>query len=113
VPDDLEIRVRVWPCSDKPRPQPHGPDVEGLIRVPIVATDPADAEENAVRLAEQMVRSAFARLRAQTHVVVAADMGGGRVVHLVKSAASARDGERVTFRGPAAACVLAAQRANG
>lgn len=61
--DEIEIRVRVWPSSTLDRPSPHGPDVEGRIRVPMSASCTHDQEANAVRLAEQMVREAFRRLR--------------------------------------------------
>lgn len=39
--------------------------IRGSVTRRASATDPADQEENAVRLAEQMVREAFRRLRAR------------------------------------------------
>jgi hypothetical protein len=67
---DIEIVVRLWPEAGEPRGSPHGPDVQGKIRQKCEASLTEDQEENAVRLAEQMVREAFARLRAHTHAVV-------------------------------------------
>jgi hypothetical protein len=40
-----------------------GPFIKGSVTRPASASDPADQEENAGRLAEQMVREAFRRLR--------------------------------------------------
>lgn len=41
------------------------PAVSGLINQKLTATEMADQEENAVRVAEQMVRDAFRRMRAK------------------------------------------------
>lgn len=63
--DEFAIRVRIWPDAALPRPQPHGPDVEGITRVPICATCIHDQEANAKRLAEQMITELFRRFRVQ------------------------------------------------
>ena len=58
---DISVVVTLWNPPDRPTMQL----VTGNITVTTGATDTHDQEANAVRLAEQMVREAFRRLRVQ------------------------------------------------
>lgn len=100
---DIEIVVRLWPEAGEPRGSPHGPDVMGSIRRKCEASLTEDQEENAVRLAEQMVREAFARLRLHTHAVVVYRETGARKYKLVPIP-ELQQGDATVYLGTEARC---------
>lgn len=63
----IEITVRLYHPSVPTRPEDNttGPELRGSVARPLISSD-ADNEENAVRLAEQMVRDAFRRAREKS-----------------------------------------------
>lgn len=112
--DEIEIMVRIWPGAGSPRPSPHGPDVEGRIRKPLLASLLEDNEENAVRMAEQMIREAFRRKRGHTHAIIKTQMAepDGRTVFVVRFVRDLDPFDVAVFFGGLEACSVEVVRRN-
>lgn len=111
----IEIVVRFYNARTyDPATETDVPELTGTVARSLTATNSDDNEENIVRLAEQMVREAFRRLRARTHVVIRTFLAepDNRTVHVVRPVAQVEPFDSVAFSGSEADCMAKVIRLN-